>query len=344
MPVTALSARSGSSAPPGARAPAGPERQTCVNGKLTIVAAMKAQLLQSVCFTFPYILLPLVQAVHASPSPADRLLFCGVGHEQWQQPHPRPAAKRAANLNVGEPRTVRMIYFLPNNRPFRQEVVDSMKTVIRKVQTFYAGQMDAHGYGNKTIRYETDARGEPLVHLVDGIHPESHYYNTFGGSMIDELWQVFDFSVNIYSVIIDTQHGGLQGRGGGGRRYGKTGGYAWLTSGYIGGDAHGSYAGVTSHELGHAFGLQHDFRNDTYTMSYGKGGRLSACAAEFLAVHPYFDPDIPDDEGDASDYRTPFTDTISCQLKERHGSDQGRRRGRGSPGDPLCFIESRRRN
>ena len=27
---------------------------------------------------------------------------------------------------------------------------------------------------------------------------------------------------------------------------------------------------VTAHELGHAFGLEHDFRDDTYIMSYGQ--------------------------------------------------------------------------
>ena len=55
------------------------------------------------------------------------------------------AGKHALNLNVGEPRTVRMIYFLPNDRPFRQEVVDAMKDVMPKVQTFFADQMEAHG-------------------------------------------------------------------------------------------------------------------------------------------------------------------------------------------------------
>ena len=33
--------------------------------------------------------------------------------------HPRPAAKPLADLDVGEPRTVRMIYFLPNDRSYR---------------------------------------------------------------------------------------------------------------------------------------------------------------------------------------------------------------------------------
>jgi len=53
------------------------------------------------------------------------------------------ATKHALNLNVGEPRTVRMIYFLPNDRPFRQEVVQKMKDAIRQIQTFFAEQMQA---------------------------------------------------------------------------------------------------------------------------------------------------------------------------------------------------------
>ena len=243
-------------------------------------------------------LLASMPATDASSVRPDSVHFCAFDEqEQWWADHPRPAAKRPADLNVGKPRTVRMIYFLPSDRPFRQEVVDSMKVVIRRVQTFYAEQMEAQGYGNSTFQIETDATGEPVVHRVAGKHPESSYYDTFGAAMLDELWQVFDFDVNIYSIIVDTQHGSFQGRGGGGSPRGKTGGSAWLTSGYIGGRAHGSYAGVTAHELGHAFGLEHDFRDGTYTMSYGQGGRLSACAAEFLAVHPYFNAHSPIEEG-----------------------------------------------
>ena len=49
------------------------------------------------------------------------------------------------NLNVGEPRTVRMIYFLPNDRPYHAEIVQKMKDEIRNIQTFYRDQMRAHG-------------------------------------------------------------------------------------------------------------------------------------------------------------------------------------------------------
>ena len=57
--------------------------------------------------------------------------------------------------------------------------------------------------------------------------------------------------------------------------------------------------GVAAHELGHAFGLQHDFHDGAYIMSYGPGwNRLSACHAEFLSVHPYFNLNTPTEEGE----------------------------------------------
>ena len=230
------------------------------------------------------ILSPLAVA-YASSSPADSVHFCQlIDFEQWQRDHPRPAGKRLA-LNVGEPRTVRMIYFLPNDRPFRQEVVDSMKVAIRRVQTFYAEQMQAHGYGNRTFRFETDAQGEPMVHRVDGQHPDSNY---FDGDVFKEIRQRFDLERNIYLVFLDNS----ESTGGAGGRYGKNGGSALVV-----GSGRASFE-LVAHELGHAFGLRHDFRDDAYIMSYGdRPDRLSACAAEFLAVHPYFNPEIPVEEG-----------------------------------------------
>ena len=236
------------------------------------------------------ILLPLAVA-HASSPPADTVHFCQlIDFEQWRRDHPLPAGKRLA-LDVGEPRTVRMIYFLPNDRPFRQEVVDAMKDTIRRVQTFYAEQMQAHGYGNRTFHIETDAQGEPLVHRVDGRHPDSHYIGdrTFW-TMYDELEQRFDFERNIYLSVLDNSTdliGNASGRGG---ETGKSGGNASVSGSVI--------FEVVAHELGHTFGLEHDFRDGAYIMSYGPGReRLSACAAEFLSVHPYFNPEIPTKEG-----------------------------------------------
>ena len=65
------------------------------------------------------------------------------------------SAKPAA-VHPEDPRTVRMVYFLPNDRPFRADVVDSMKAVILRTQAFFAAEMQRHGHGNRTIRFETD--------------------------------------------------------------------------------------------------------------------------------------------------------------------------------------------
>ena len=243
------------------------------------------------------ILSPLAVA-HASPSTADSVHFClPFDYERWQRDRPLPAGKRLANLDVGQPRTVRMIYFLPNDRPYRQGVVDEMKAMMRRVQTFFADQMQAHGYGNTTFRFETDAQGAPLVHRVDGQHPDRHYNdNTTTKKVLDEIYfgggpLQFDVLANDYLIVIDNSTGTIDEygykAGGVNTDFGKRGGITLVPSEL--------YFSTVAHELGHTFGLWHDFRDDAYIMSYGGNSdrhRLSACAAEFLSVHPYFNADI----------------------------------------------------
>ena len=191
------------------------------------------------------------------------------------------------SVDVGEPRKVRMIYFLPNDRPFRQDVVDAMKDVIPKVQTFFADQMEAHGYGRKTFRYETDAQGEPLVHRVDGQHPDSHYFGDTPNSVVwDEIARAVDIEANVYFIVIDNSTNLIRSSGlrrpvaGWGTATSKNGGFVLVP---------GSFSWRTVvHEFGHAFGAVHDHRDGAYIMSYAPGGhdRLSACLAKWLAVHP----------------------------------------------------------
>ena len=252
---------------------------------------MKTPVLHSAFFALLGLLLSPLAVAHALSPPTDGVHFYApFDYEQWERDHPRPAAKQLANLNVGPPRTVRLIYFLPNDRPYRAEVVNEMKTMARQVQTFYGEQMQAHGYGDRSFRLETDAAGSPKVHRVDGRHSDSHYLDYTLGTVQEELRQTFDLWSNIYIVVIDNSiHGiGFWGRlaGGVGTKNGKAGGLGVFheESGF----------GTMAHELGHTFGLEHDFRDDADVMSYGgRDERLSACAARFLAVHPYFNHAIP---------------------------------------------------
>ena len=199
-----------------------------------------------------------------------------------------------ADLNVGEPRTVRMIYFLPNDRSYRADVVQKMKDEIRTVQTFYAEQMQAAGYGAITFRFETDPQGEPMIHRVDGGHPDSHYLDNTIDSVSNELSGLFNLDANIYLTVIDNSIDRVSSSGC------SAGGFGWRQSKNAGGVlvANEFEWDLLGHELGHAFGLLHDFRNATYVMSYGQvQNQLSVCSAEFLVVHPYFNPDVPIEEG-----------------------------------------------
>ena len=161
-----------------------------------------------------FALLCLSSAGDTSP-PSDDVHLCRVldFEDMRERDSIYAATKHALNLNVGEPRTVRMIYFLPNDRPFRQDVVDSMKVTIRQIQTFFAEQMQAHGYGNKTFRFETDAQGEPMVHRVDGQYPDSHYLYDTPGTVFNEIEQAFDLNANIYFIVVDNSANSI-GQGG----------------------------------------------------------------------------------------------------------------------------------
>ena len=216
-----------------------------------------------------------------------------------QFPNRHYARAAAANLDVGEPHTVRLIYFLSNDLPYRNEAVQRIKADIRFVQDFYAQEMQARGYGDTTFRVETDPQGEPMVHRVAGPHPDSYYSGKDTREIFkivfDEIGQQFDLSANIYLAVFDNSQS-IAGLGG---RIGKNGGQA-----IFGGRADWK---TMAHELGHTFGLKHDFNDDAYIMSYGNiQNQLSACSAEYLAVHPYFNPNAqPEDTRPAVELISP---------------------------------------
>ncbi len=255
---------------------------------LTSMFTLAACLLVVLC-------LPTLATV--SSPPASSVHFCALVDEKaWQREYPEPAGKVAGELNAGEPRTVRMIYFLPNDRPYRQEVVDSMKTMMRLTHTFFGEQMAAHGYGGMNFRYETDSEGEPLMHRVDGDHGDAYYLETPSSHSLEgeEVSREYERESHVYFIVIDNSKDLLPygsewvpGIAGGGKNQGMacvTGGFGF---------------NLAAHELTHAFGiLWHDFRDNTYVLSYGgsRRNRLSACAARRLSVHPFFNGGVPLEE------------------------------------------------
>ena len=245
---------------------------------------MKTPVFLSAFMGLPAFFLTPLAVAYASPLPPDRVHFCQpVDPDQLNLHQYPPAAKRLQDLNVGEPRTVRLFYFLPNDRPYRTEVVDSLKSGILDLQTFFADQTETHGHGRKTFDFETDDQGDPIVHRVDGDSSDSHYSSR--GYTEGEIKRAFDNSANIILIVMDVSARSVHGVGTGSKGSGWAmiyGEWNWFAA---------------AHELGHSFGLHHDFRDNEYIMSYGRADRASAklspCAAKFLAANPYFNSDVP---------------------------------------------------
>ncbi|MCY3738610.1 MAG: leucine-rich repeat domain-containing protein [Gemmatimonadaceae bacterium] len=308
---------------------------------------MKTPLVHISCLVFlPLLLSPTAR--HASGSPIDWTNSCrplDAGH--WEADHPGPPAARSLAASAAAPaRTVRLIYFIPNDRTFDSDVVDSIKVRIPRIRTFFRDQMGAHGHGSTTFQLETDDQGDPVVHRVDAPESDASYLRSYRlvgvGNVLRDLGPTFDAGNSILLIVVDHSTynnlgwGNVAGFGG---RWGKNSGYALLPASFI--DA------TAAHELGHAFGLQHDFNDGANIMSYGPGwNRLSGCSAGFLAVHPYFDPDVPIEEQQTWDLLAPTVE-LASPLRYAAGSTslsiQLRVRASGGRGlqQALFFLKSR---
>ena len=230
-------------------------------------------------------------------------------------------------------RTVKLIYFVPNDRATRPDRISALRELIKGTQQFFADQMYQHGFGRQTFMVETSANGEPIVHHIQGKFGEDYYNKNDKRNPEETIWEEiiehFDEIQHIFFVAIDVsserlgRDGGACGLGGitffaTNRSYGYvpfnfSGGFALrhrdITRGEQGlgglaiipssGDCFRDYRGylhelrATTHELGHAFGLDHDVRegNRENAVVGGRGFELSQCAAEWLSVSRFFNPD-----------------------------------------------------
>ena len=177
---------------------------------------------------------------------------------------------------------VRLIYFRPRDRQPPPNINVKMDQLIKDVQRFYADQMEAHGFGRKTFQFETDAHGNAVVYHIVGRFEDADYAD-HNNNPLSEIGEQLRGSKRIRLVVLDSHFYPHQrcGLGGGGSHSGRAHIY----------DLGCLDFSTVAHELGHAFGLHHDFRSNAYMMSYGPDHvrtKLSQCAAEWLDVHRYF--------------------------------------------------------
>ena len=245
---------------------------------------MKALVLHSAFLALLGLILSPLAVAHASSPPADGVHFCQV--LDWERDHPHPAAKRLADLNVGESRTVRLIYFLPKDRQSHPDIDATLDILIKDAQQFFAEAMENHGFGRKTFAFETDQNGKAVVHHVNGRFNSADYLADIS-RCVDAINEQFDTSKNIYLIALDLGFEGILSGGIGGFHNEGAGGLAITFALAL---------PTIVHELGHAFGLQHDSRHidnkklirNSYTNDVSTDMLRSFCAAELLNVSRYF--------------------------------------------------------
>ena len=185
---------------------------------------------------------------------------------------------------------VRTIYFLPKDGRPQPDIDAKLDRLIKGVQQLYADEMERHGFGRKTFVFEADSNGNAIIHHVKGNFTAEYYRRNISGKIGEEVSQLFDYSKNIYHVVVDL--GYFFGPCGFGSPHPPSGGLAVVDNKCLRFDLSEFFPPVLSgHELGHAFGLPHDFRGDAVLMSYGpsaESGKLSRCTAEWLNAHRYF--------------------------------------------------------
>ena len=195
---------------------------------------------------------------------------------------------------------VRLIYFLPSDRLAQPDITEKLDKLIKEVQQFYADQMEQHGFGKKTFTFEKNEDGSAKVYLVEGQYADKYYLKNTVARVEREVNERFDESKDIYLITVDISSEGIGNvavAGAGGITpfgldyekglWGARGGRAAIPAS---GDDGFNWE-VVAHELGHAFGLRHDFRDPSYLMSYGSAQKqLSECSAQWLDKSRYFNP------------------------------------------------------
>ena len=243
------------------------------------------------------------------------------------------STQQLARIDTSHRDIVRLIYFLSKDRPPRRGVSTKFDRLIKRVQRFYATQMNSHGFGKKTFTFETDERGKVKVYLLKAQHPDDYYREDTIKKIRTEITKNFDHSRNILLVAVDIRSGVFYEKDSTISGVGGVTPFTYDTelnralhggSAFVSASDNDSDWGTIAHELGHTFGLKHDFRGrNRGIMSYASGRYvLSKCAAEWLNKSRFFNPNQPFFDKPATIEMHPLQATSNATLFQFDVTDE----------------------
>ncbi len=95
---------------------------------------------------------------------------------------------------------IRILYLLPKDKEPPSNIIAKLDKSIRKVQDFYAKEMERHGFGRKTFTFETDESGKAKIYLVEEQHiPTFDILNLMKKQQVPD----FDMSNDIWLAVVE---------------------------------------------------------------------------------------------------------------------------------------------
>ena len=95
------------------------------------------------------------------------------------------------------------IYFLPTNRLPQADIPEKMDRILGDLQTFFADEMERHGYGRKSFKYAKNKNGSARIFLFEGMTSDDYYVRHTSSKVLKEIKQHFETTNNFYFIIID---------------------------------------------------------------------------------------------------------------------------------------------
>ena len=81
----------------------------------------------------------------------------------------------AAEHETSPPRHIVCVYFSPSDREPPVKHRERLTRVMTDVQKFFADEIERHGLGRRSVRFDVDEHGTLNFHYVRGKHPAAYY-------------------------------------------------------------------------------------------------------------------------------------------------------------------------